>query len=624
MTGYTDLMSMEDQDARVPALEPFRVEQAPPVIYYVPDFISKEEEEYLLRQVFNAPKPKWTQLSGRKLQNWGGLPHPRGMVPERLPPWLQRYVDKVSDLSLFGGLPANHVLVNQYLPGEGIMPHEDGPLYYPTVSTISLGSHTMLDFYEPRQPEDDDPTEQPRPPPRPATSLLLEPRSLLVLRGTAYTRLLHGIAAASVDALDAASLPRNAAACPSAQAGARLVRGTRVSLTIRRVPRVLRAGLLLSKLPNMALPPRLGPTPPSEPFSHPPGAPRELNASGCTICSASGEERIRSEQAQKLGQDSLDPPEPFQGGPRGTESAAGLPRLPTPPSHEDSAGAKHRERPISGREVLEAEQDSLHLCLLGLGLRLQDLEQGLGPWASAQSRMVQLQALQADLHGAAERLDALLVFGEGLAQRSEPQARASLEQVLRAFRAHRDSIFRQLWRLQAQLVSYSLVFEEASTLEQDLEVEGDSDGTGPELEWDPAGDVGGLGPLGQRTTWTPGTPCELCGRRGPQGRGQSLEDMLMSGLSHRKHITGHRRRSLLRKSQDKMRQVSPNVQDVMLEVDPGAPTPASRRPLTFLLLLLFLLLVGATLLLPMSGGSCCSPARTPHLVLSYVNGPPPV
>nr|XP_008534459.1 PREDICTED: alpha-ketoglutarate-dependent dioxygenase alkB homolog 6 isoform X3 [Equus przewalskii]XP_008534460.1 PREDICTED: alpha-ketoglutarate-dependent dioxygenase alkB homolog 6 isoform X3 [Equus przewalskii] len=120
-TGCMELVSMEDQDARVPALEPFRVEQAPPVIYYVPDFISKDEEEYLLRQVFNAPKPKWTQLSGRKLQNWGGLPHPRGMVPERLPLWLQRYVDKVSDLSLFGGLPANHVLVNQYLPGEGIM-----------------------------------------------------------------------------------------------------------------------------------------------------------------------------------------------------------------------------------------------------------------------------------------------------------------------------------------------------------------------------------------------------------------------------------------------------------------------------------------------------------------------
>ena len=68
-----------------------------------------------------------------------------------------------------------------------------------------------------------------------------------MLRGTAYTRLLHGIAAAWVDQLDTASLPLNATACQSAQPGACLVRGTRISLTIRRVPRVLRMGLLLSK-----------------------------------------------------------------------------------------------------------------------------------------------------------------------------------------------------------------------------------------------------------------------------------------------------------------------------------------------------------------------------------------
>lgn len=292
----------------------------------------------------------------------------------------------------------------------------------------------------------------------------------------------------------------------------------------------------------------------------------------------------------------------------------------------------------SGQEVLEAEQDSLALCLLGLGLRLRDLERGLGPWASAQNRMGQLQvgsgrprcgrvgrasgmgpnflgwemglfhipdawvgkvrrditpgprscvllmcgdtgegwcltlcpqALQADLRGAAERIDALLAFGEGLAQRSEPQARASLEQVLRALRAHRGSIFRRLWWLQAQLVSSSLVwlalavpapgtdstapitlssdqvFKEASPLDQDLEVEGDLDGPGPggiwgswtpssyptpaELEWDPAGDVGGLRPLWQKTAWTPGAPCELCGHRGPQGRGQGLEVRAVGG-----------------------------------------------------------------------------------------------
>ncbi|XP_019278687.2 nesprin-4 isoform X1 [Panthera pardus] len=370
----------------------------------------------------------------------------------------------------------------------------------------------------------------------------------------------------------------------------------------------------------MALPPPLGPRFPSEPLNYPAGAPRELDIARCTICPASGEKRIRPEQAQKLGQDSLDPPEHFQGGLRGTEPAAGPLRLPAPSSSEDPAGGRHRETPrplmstllgalktwrfcpgpaplgrtpggsspgadqrwtllqkepaeegwqwkwgqglgwptdpdsvpcvpqhlISGQEVLEAEQDSLSLCLLGLGLRLQDLEQGLGPWASAQSGMVQLQALQADLCGAAERVDALLAFGEGLAQRSEPQARASLEQVLRALRAHRDGIFRQLWWLQAQLVSYSLVFEEASTLDQDLEVEGDLDGPGPggawgpwapsslptpaELEWDPAGDVGGLRPLGRKTAWTPGAPCELCGHRVPEGRGQGLE--VRAGHAH--------------------------------------------------------------------------------------------
>ncbi|KAK2501274.1 hypothetical protein MC885_018827, partial [Smutsia gigantea] len=268
----------------------------------------------------------------------------------------------------------------------------------------------------------------------------------------------------------------------------------------------------------MALPPPLGPRLNSEPLNHPPGAPRELDTVGCPICPVSGEN---------------------QGGRRGTEPAVGSLRLPTPSSHEDPAGGKHCAHPISGREVLEAEQDSLYLCLVGLGLWLQDLEQGLAHWASAQSGMIQLQALQADLYGAAECVDALLAFGEGLAQRSEPQARASLEQVLRALGAHRDSIFRRLWRLQAQLVSYSLVFEEANTLDQDLEVEGDSDGPGPggvwgpwtpsslptpaELEWDPAGDVGGFGPLGRKTAWTPGAPCELCGHRDPQGRGQGLE-----------------------------------------------------------------------------------------------------
>ncbi|XP_012881637.1 PREDICTED: nesprin-4 [Dipodomys ordii] len=387
----------------------------------------------------------------------------------------------------------------------------------------------------------------------------------------------------------------------------------------------------------------------TEPLNHPPGAPREPDIGGCAMFPAPGEETSRPVQAQVFS----DAPGHVQGGLRVTEHITSPPRTSTVSSHEDPAGDKHHEHPISSLEVLEAEQDSLHLCLLGLGLRLQDLEPGLGPWTLAQNRMVQLQKLQAELRGAAERVDALLAFGEGLAQRTEPRAWTSLQRILRALGAHRDTIFRRLWQLQAQLISYSLVLEKTSTLDQNLEVEGDSDEPAPggawrpwtpsnlptpvELEWDPAGDVGGLGPSGQKTAPTPRAPCELCGHRGPQGSGQGFEpgckshisslsqDIRALGLSHQKHLAGHQRHSLLHKPQDRKRRAPPSMRDVMLEVEPGVPVPASRWPLTLLLFLFFL--VGTMLLLPMSGGSCCSHAplaRTPYLVLSYVNGLPPV
>ncbi|XP_075042943.1 putative RNA/DNA demethylase ALKBH6 [Mixophyes fleayi] len=229
-----------------PDLETFLVNKAPRAAYYIPNYITVAEEEYLLRQVYNAPKPKWTQLSGRKLQNWGGLPHPRGMVPERLPSWLTTYTNKISSLGVFGGNCANHVLVNEYKSGEGIMPHEDGPLYYPTVTTISLGSHTVLDFYLPlsretSQEDDQVPKTEEQ---RHVLSLLLEPRSLLVLREDLYVNYLHGIHPLTQDTISHGVA--NLEQC-TAHAEDSLPRRTRVSLTIRFVPKVLKTALLLGK-----------------------------------------------------------------------------------------------------------------------------------------------------------------------------------------------------------------------------------------------------------------------------------------------------------------------------------------------------------------------------------------
>uniref|UniRef100_A0A3Q3ETZ6 AlkB homolog 6 n=1 Tax=Kryptolebias marmoratus TaxID=37003 RepID=A0A3Q3ETZ6_KRYMA len=227
---------------RVYELKQFVVKDAPQTVYYIPDFISEEEEACLLQQVYKSPKTKWTQLSGRRLQNWGGSPHPKGMLVENIPDWLRTYCDRISSLGAFSGRTANHVLVNEYKAGEGIMPHEDGPLYHPTVSTISLGSHALLDFYRPVGSQEGaaPQTEENRF----VFSLLLRPRSLLLLQDETYLRLLHGIRGRGQDPLtdQVVNLP-----AARAQPGETLTRGTRVSLTIRHVPKVIKTKLVLGR-----------------------------------------------------------------------------------------------------------------------------------------------------------------------------------------------------------------------------------------------------------------------------------------------------------------------------------------------------------------------------------------
>ncbi|XP_051900309.1 alpha-ketoglutarate-dependent dioxygenase alkB homolog 6 [Pristis pectinata] len=237
---------MDAQNCGPCELELYRVDQAPATVYYIPNFITVSEENYLLQQVYNSPKPKWTQLSGRRLQNWGGLPHPKGMLTEKLPDWLEKYTKKISSMQLFAEKVANHVLVNEYNPGEGIMPHEDGPLYFPTVTTISLGSHTLLDFYHPIKRENEKgeiafpQTEENRY----ILSLLLEPRSLLVLKDDMYLKYLHGIRPMSEDIIT--EKVANLKSCNS-KLGSVLTRTTRVSLTIRHVPKVLKTTILLGR-----------------------------------------------------------------------------------------------------------------------------------------------------------------------------------------------------------------------------------------------------------------------------------------------------------------------------------------------------------------------------------------
>ncbi|XP_025987392.1 alpha-ketoglutarate-dependent dioxygenase alkB homolog 6 [Solenopsis invicta] len=205
--------------------------EIPDTACYIPNFITEEEENQIIKCVNSVPQPKWTQLSHRRLQNWGGIPHPKGMIAEKIPDWLQRYIDKVAALNAFekGVLP-NHVLINEYLSGQGIMAHSDGPLFYPVVTTISCGSHTLLDFYKRLET-----TEQQQS--KFEFSLLLERRSLLVLQKDLYHNYLHSIAERDADSILGSSI-KNLHMCAENFTDKQIIkRGTRVSLTIRHVPK---------------------------------------------------------------------------------------------------------------------------------------------------------------------------------------------------------------------------------------------------------------------------------------------------------------------------------------------------------------------------------------------------
>ena len=55
-------------------LKDYQIEGIPNTCYYVPNFVTVEEEQAILLHVNKAPKSKWVQLSNRRLQNWGGIP----------------------------------------------------------------------------------------------------------------------------------------------------------------------------------------------------------------------------------------------------------------------------------------------------------------------------------------------------------------------------------------------------------------------------------------------------------------------------------------------------------------------------------------------------------------------
>ena len=149
---------------------------------YVENFISQEEHDFLLTKIDAEP---WLTDLKRRVQHYGYKydyrKHHlnRSMYIAPLPDWALKVVRRLYE-SYSPTLP-DQAIVNEYEPGQGIASHVDCPTCFTeTISSVSLGSCCIMDFTNNRIGE--------------KRSVLLEQRSLIVLKGEARYEWAHGIA----------------------------------------------------------------------------------------------------------------------------------------------------------------------------------------------------------------------------------------------------------------------------------------------------------------------------------------------------------------------------------------------------------------------------------------------
>jgi alkylated DNA repair dioxygenase AlkB len=146
-----------------------------PGLRYLPGYVSPAEERALVTAIDRLP---WNTEWRRRRQPYGAGYGTKIAAPP-IPDWGRRLADRLYAEGVTPE-PFDHLLVNEYLPGQGIASHRDYAPFGRTVVSLSLLSACVMDFRHP-------PTGR-------RERLLLEPRSLLVLSDAARFEWEHGIA----------------------------------------------------------------------------------------------------------------------------------------------------------------------------------------------------------------------------------------------------------------------------------------------------------------------------------------------------------------------------------------------------------------------------------------------
>jgi alkylated DNA repair dioxygenase AlkB len=169
-----------------------------PGLRYLPEYITAAAERALVEAIDGL---SWNTQWRRRRQPYGaGYGTADAAAP--IPAWGRRLSDRLFADGITDQ-PFDHMLVNEYLPGQGIAPHRDYAPFGRTVVSLSLLAACVMDFRHTTTGRRE--------------RLLLEPRSLLVLTDEARYEWEHGIAPRKRDTWQ----------------GLRVDRGRRLSVTFR-------------------------------------------------------------------------------------------------------------------------------------------------------------------------------------------------------------------------------------------------------------------------------------------------------------------------------------------------------------------------------------------------------
>jgi alkylated DNA repair dioxygenase AlkB len=177
-------------------------------LQYIPDYISKVEVTQFLESINNEI---WLNDLKRRVQHYGfkydykARSIDKSMFIGPLPSWALTIAKKLNSDGFIDVIP-DQLIINEYLPGQGIANHVDCvPCFGDTIISISLGSSCIMDFINLSNKR--------------KIEVKLDSGSLVVMKGESRKFWTHGIAQRKTDSFK----------------GQKITRSLRISMTFRKV-----------------------------------------------------------------------------------------------------------------------------------------------------------------------------------------------------------------------------------------------------------------------------------------------------------------------------------------------------------------------------------------------------